>query len=352
MFVEDVKQNFVLLEDELKEKFGDNFHLQQATSIEHCFRILDQYRFDCVFVDLRLPETDKGKANAENGNRLIKEVVSNFGVPIAILSGNVAEADEELTSNNIIKAFDKGEQDTYKLAVDWIISQKKMIDIIRDVKIKLSSSFSKVFHTRIWPHWEDISRVSEKGDYDLVLPLVRQIAGHTVEQITYENELWHPYENYIIPSFVNDRSHTGDIFSFDQVYHVVLTPQCDMATGKASSVLLAKCTQKSDEWTGYIAKLKDEDQSKQAKGVKGLKGLLNQKEPAQHYLPPLPNSDEPLVVEFKQLITIEYEKLIEQLDKRIATVAPSFLANLTQRFGSYVSRTGQPNIKTEELNKA
>lgn len=54
-----------------------------------------------------------------------------------------------------------------------------------------------------------------------------------------------------------------------------------------------------------------------------------------------------MMVNFKTLIAIQYEELMAIRGDRVATIATPFLPNLTQRFGSYFSRVGQPNIDTD-----
>jgi hypothetical protein len=54
-----------------------------------------------------------------------------------------------------------------------------------------------------------------------------------------------------------------------------------------------------------------------------------------------------MVVEFKTLRTVPSNDL--DLGKRIASIAPAFVPNLVQRFGAYVSRTGQPNIEVSHF---
>ena len=55
------------------------------------------------------------------------------------------------------------------------------------------------------------------------------------------------------PALMSSRAHTGDIFRFEGVLWVVLTPQCDMATQKVESALLAKCTPGIAEWDANVA---------------------------------------------------------------------------------------------------
>jgi hypothetical protein len=66
-------------------------------------------------------------------------------------------------------------------------------------------------------------------------------------------------------------------------------------------------------------------------------------EVSQHFLPPL-QAGPPLMVQFTELTTRPLTELNGRLGDRKASVAPAFLPNLIQRFGAYMSRTGQPNI--------
>jgi hypothetical protein len=167
-----------------------------------------------------------------------------------------------------------------------------------------------------------------------------------------ENVKWHPFENYIVPALLENRPHTGDLFRLNGEIWVVLTPQCDMATQKAVSVLLARCDPKPkmDEWEKHVGLLQaGVSASKKADAEKFFKKLVNQSEPAQHFLPPLENG-QPLMVDFKNLQTIPLDGLQVRLSDRVASVATPFLGNLTQRFGAYVSRMGQPNIDTSHFS--
>src|SRR3546814_10079674 len=72
--------------------------------------------------------------------------------------------------------------------------------------------------------------------------------------------------------------------------------------------------------------------------------LVNQSRPGQHFLPPLPDDPRPLMVQFASITTRPFAELQGILGERKASISSPFLANLTQRFGSYISRVGQPNI--------
>ncbi|MCP4621892.1 MAG: hypothetical protein GY844_36275 [Bradyrhizobium sp.] len=177
----------------------------------------------------------------------------------------------------------------------------------------------------------------------------RQYASHIAESLGIDSDetvRWHPFENYVQPALQESRPHTGDIFKLDDALWVVLTPQCDMATQKAPTVLLARCDPNPaiEEWKENIAGLRpDASNNKKRAAERFFSRLVNQAEPALHFLPPL-EGEQPLMVDFKCLRIIDLIELQTKLSERLASVATPFLGNLTQRFGAYISRIGQPNI--------
>jgi hypothetical protein len=161
------------------------------------------------------------------------------------------------------------------------------------------------------------------------------------------NAPWHPYECYIHPALLEDRAHTGDIFRIDGTLAVVLTPACDMATQKADVVLLAAIDEDGQpDWEAHVAQLgQDVSNNVATKRDKFFAKLVNQNvDVSEHFLPPLANGP-PLMVRFREVSTQPLAWLNANLAHREASIAPAFLPNLVQRFGAWVSRTGQPNIE-------
>ena len=69
---------------------------------------------------------------------------------------------------------------------------------------------------------------------------------------------------------------------------------------------------------------------------------------SEHFLPPIA-AGPPLMVRFKSVSTKPLAWLNANLALREASIAPAFLPNLVQRFGAWVSRTGQPNIRASHF---
>jgi len=75
--------------------------------------------------------------------------------------------------------------------------------------------------------------------------------------------------------------------------------------------------------------------------------VFNQPDQAVHYLPPLPDENTPVTVEFGHLLTLPMQEVEAALEARIGSVTAPFVNNLIQRFGAYMSRVGQPNLNAQ-----
>ena len=330
---------------------GRCFKAEIAKSPEGAARELYFRKIDCALVDLRLPPDEcTERTDPGNGNRLAAALLRETGIPVAIISGHTGEADPDLLGESTVRAFEKAD-DGYEQAVDWLAQQWELMDALRVVRQRLEQSTAEVFARRIWPNW---SRMTDDMGHDgerLATAIARQYASHTAEFLGQDDDDWHPSENFIVPSYIADRAHTGDIFALNDGYWIVLTPQCDMATGKVPNALLAKCSLGVRGWEERLKTLGDgASNNKRKQAAKISHDLVNQNlSSSVHFLPPIPKEDKPLLVQFGKIQTMSLRELNQLLDARVASVSPPFLSNLVQRFGAFISRTGQPNINVENL---
>ncbi|WP_299567920.1 response regulator [uncultured Sulfitobacter sp.] len=358
LVVEDEDRMITLLSDALEDWNAANegnarrFDAIFVKSPEGAVRELYARKVDCALIDLRIPPNEGSeKTDAENGNALATALLRENGIPVAIISGHPGEAEPGLVDGETVRAFEKAD-DGYEDAVAWLASQWELMNALRAVRQKLERSTAEVFARRIWPYWSQIADTIGHDNEKLATAIARQYASHTAELLGQDGSSeWHPFENFIVPSYIADRPHTGDIFVLEGVTLIVLTPQCDMATGKVPNVLLAECTLGAEHWAENVAALRAAtSNNKRKEPTKFLRTFVNQNLPASvHFLPPLPGSEEPVLVQFSNIRTMPLADLNEQLDARVASVSPPFLSNLVQRFGAFISRTGQPNIGVEHL---
>src|SRR3546814_18622710 len=110
--------------------------------------------------------------------------------------------------------------------------------------------------------------------------------------------------------------------------------------GNISDVLRVRCDRDElGEWNDRIAKLKgaaNPDQIK--KHSEWFRKLVNQSRPGKHFLPPLPDDPRPLMVQFASITTRPFAELHGILVERKSSISSQFLANLTPRSVSYISR--------------
>ena len=322
-----------------------------AKSPEGAARELYFRKIDCALIDLRLPPDDRTeRTDPEHGNRLAASLLRETGIPVAIISGHTAEADQDLLGESTVRAFEKAD-DGYEQAVGWLAQQWELMDALRVVRQRLEQSTADVFARRIWPNWSQMKEDIGQDGKRLATAIARQYASHTAELLGQDADDWHPSENFIVPSYIADRAHTGDIFFFDDVYWIVLTPQCDMTTSKVPNVLLAKCSLGVEGWEGRLKVLaEDASKTQKKKAAKFSRDLVNQNlPPSEHFLPPVSKEVEPLLVQFGEIQTMPLDELNRRLDARVASVSPPFLSNLVHRFAAFIGRTGQPNISVEHL---
>ncbi len=332
------------------EKPDRVFRLEICETADDARGRLERVRYDFALFDLRLPDKAKGKSTEPRGNELAVTALDTCGIPVAIMSGNPNDLDQRLRKSKMVKVFNKGDKSAYNEAVGWFGSFWEMAGVVAAARKRIRKASAEIFAGRLWPHWKDFTGLDlESGEGTSLTDIVtRQYAGHVAEMLGNDGPdavKWHPFETYVMPSLWDHRAHTGDIFEFGEDLWVVLTPACDMANGNVSRVLLARCLRGEQDWKGQIAKLSVDATAEKAS--KYFRKLTNQQQPpgiSKHFLSPLPGTIEPLLVDFADIDTRPFSELAASLANRKASLSAPFLQNLTQRFGTYASRVGQPDI--------
>lgn len=357
LFVEDDPKIVDLMEMAVESWNSANAENDREFVLEKCetagqARVaLERTRYDAALFDLRLPGETKGRSSEPIGNELAFYALGQLGIPVAIMSGNPNDIDPKFKEFPLVNLFFKGDKEAYGNAVEWFAGWWDMMAVVAESRKRIQASSAEIFVKRLWPQWKDFAAINlaNGGDTSLLDIVTRQYASHVVELLGLDGPdhvKWHPFESYVIPSLWSHRAHTGDVFDFDGDIRVILTPQCDMANGNVANVLLAKCERGEQDWAQCVDNLKNADTDKKKdKAAKYFRKMVNQQLGAsQHFLPPLPGEAEPLLVDFADITVQPLKSVNGDLSKRVASVAAPFLSNLTQRFGSYVSRVGQPNI--------
>ena len=368
LFVDDDTAQQDLFETAVQDWNGKNaetgrcFHHETAETVEQAEELLKRKRFDAALFDLRVRSEGQVAQSANpTGNRLALSAMRERGVPVGIMTADDSVLDEEVRTSGQVRVFDKNAPDNdignaYDQAIAWFAELWGMLDVLDAARSRIDGSAADVFLRRIWPMWSNFAALEDGRDADLVDIVTRQYVSHIAELLGLDGPdavTWHPFEVYVNPSLLEDRSHTGDIFKFDEDLWVVLTPQCDMATQKVPNAILAKCVRGIKDWKENVEALKAAtSKTKKKEPTEFLRVFVNQNlGPAKHFLPPLPGEVEPLLVHFGDLRSMSMEELNQRLVARQASIAAPFLSNIVQRFGSYISRMGQPDIDVERFDQ-
>ncbi len=359
LFVEDDDSQVQLFQDAVDDwnsaRADRQIAIVRAADVAEAKDMLSFRRIDAALFDLRLPPAKGEKGAARSGNELAQTSLKEVGVPIGIISGNPADLDQSLKDLPLVRVFDKGDDNVYAPVTTWLGEKWMLMTVLRSTRRQVQASGADIFLKRLWPRWETYTGLTGADEDELTRIVTRQYVGHVAEKLGLDgngNASWHPYEAYIHPALLESRAHTGDIFRLDGQLTVILTPACDMATQKADVVLLAGIDEASQpDWDAKVAQLTQADLSNAAveKRDKFFAKLVNQNvDVSEHFLPPLLDGP-PLMVRFKNVQTRPLKWLNENLADRQASIAPAFLPNLVQRFGAWISRTGQPNIEVSHF---
>lgn len=304
----------------------------------------ETHRVDCALLDLRLRE---GGGNIAHGNDLAIKAVDGIGIPVGVISGWPGDLNEGLAERHLLRTFDKN-IGGYARALEWFGGLWEMMEVLKAARGKLESAGAEIFASHVWPHWTDYAAWPGLDQASLRTVIARQFAGHIAERLGADQGTpgWHPFECYLKPPLKARGVQTGDMFRMADGLWVVLSPQCDLATKGVDNVLLARCEENQPgDWAEKVAALLEAQQAGDVPQKKSrfFTDLVNQNMAvSKHFLPPLDGA--PIVVDFKRIKTETLDELEAAVSNRAASIASSFLPNLTQRFGAYVSRNGQPNI--------
>ena len=308
-----------------------------AKSVTEAKSILENQRIDAVVVDLRLEGATGRTEPNDHGNALIEYVRQAHPVAMAIHSGQSQEAEVENCPQ--VEIFDRG--DGLEPVFEWLGRQLSMLAQLRSTQRAFDRETARVFFGSIWPRWTNwTAGIGAESSEGLGAALTRHVIAHVHDSLLDAGGgVAHAEETYFIPP-LKSRLDTGDLINRGtNGLWIVLTPRCDLATGKSDTLLLARCESIREEWLN--ASPKAQRKISQHNG-----------EAKKHFLPELVDHtgkpQGPWMVKFHDLRTADLDMAKTGFaSKRFASLAPQFVPSLVERFGAYFSRIGTPNLSSE-----
>lgn len=354
LFVEDVQNEtdrFIRNLNEFNDNKSSPIHLEPVTagSAVEALKLLSSTRFHAGMVDLRIPGPQGESSAAGSGNMVISAIVERYAMPVIAHSGYVGELEEELREYPILQL--EKDEDSHEKAFEWLSGLTPLMKAVEAANDQIGKLSAKVFVGSIWPRW-DRGHEPDLNEAALHQVITRQLVAYVSEHLVFPDDAnpnHHLYEFYFDPPVRKDRLYTGDLIGLGDEFHVIVTPQCNIARTYPDHILLAKCREIKTEWSGLKEKIDQKTGSPNNKLKDKIKRLATQDcGIAEHFIPPCGERG-PWMVEFKNLTSIPSSDAENLLGRRIASMAPQFIPNLVQRLSSYLGRVGQPDLDQDEL---
>lgn len=329
------------------DRNGFTINTWKAASIQEAMDTITKAKLDALVVDLRLQKEEGVGDDNDDGNELIRKVVETTACGVVVYTGQKAQAN--VKDYPQVEVFDKGEG--VMPVLGWLSRQRELLTELRAVSRAVERETAKVFFKSIWPRWKQWSGKAE-GVSDA---LARHVTAHVHDALldAAKGEA-HPEEAYFVPP-LKERLDTGDLVKIGEDIWAVVTPRCDLANdSKVVSLLLAKCKNVSTRYAELDAAVTqaNTDAKKESATKNLMRYVQHEGSPKQHFLPPAFDANGkqmgPWMVQFHDLHAIPIEQAKADLPRaRIASLAPQFVPSLVERFGSYFSRIGTPNMSSD-----
>jgi CheY-like chemotaxis protein len=325
----------------VEDKGGPQIRLVTASSEDEANLTIQHQRFDAAIIDLKLDGNGEDPHN-DGGNRVLKRILESEIAITAIFTGQPHDAVIPDYAQKQVRVITKGGGDGegHQGALQWLLANQALVKCVRQVTQRFQREMASTFQRSIWPRWALWVEGEDPQNAQFLLTAVaRHLASHVHDQFLLEgDETAHSEEWYWVPPRL-DRINTGDIIrGGDGAIEVVVTPRCDLATGKLTSVQLVRCDDLSEDW------------EKLGKGKK--KEILKNAKTNEHFIPKMSlNRDEvigPLLVRFDKIRTVEKSEadpLLTNIGTRLAAISSPFLPSLVERLGNYYSRIGTPDYR-------
>lgn len=323
------KDTVEVMNDEKPER---ELELTVASTYEDAKQLLNN-QFNGVIVDIKL---DDGKS----GNEIIHTIISNYRIPVAVMTGT---PDTDLEEGSPIIVYKKGEK-KYKDIIDDLVMafDTGLFAVIGGSGI-LEETMNRVFWKNLYPQIESWMELKKEG-YDTEKILLRYAVSHIQELLDYEVPSYVTHEMYIKPP-INENVKTGTILKRkeDGNYCIVLSPPCDLALhkGKMKTDTVMVCKIESEE---KICKeiIGDAKETKRKNVL--LPAIKNNYKEYYHWLPQN-GLFEGGYINFRYTRNYSPVELDQYFEKSDLHLTNFFIKDILSRFSAYYARQGQPDFK-------
>ena len=332
LFVEDKEPDIESMKDSLV-RFNEEKTANVSIDIAHNKQEFNEkklYDYDAVICDLKIPESSSNPSTlGVYGNDILRDIQSeSFNIPVYIITGTMenVECDEVC----YLGVRTKGDPNVYYETLTDIHSlhDTGIIPIIGARGI-LQQHIKDIYTKYLSPQIKEgtWNRYNSNGK-DTQNILIRYVSS--ILQAKLSNFCKAVSEEmYIIPS-PHENIKTGTILQKDEEFYVVLNPECDLVirddgTPKTDFVLICKLNYD-------YATFKRENKDK----------LKNYNLPHAYFLPQNSVFSKGYL-NFRNVQSVPYNDIITNYTIK-GQITDCFTKEIVQKFSSYYSRQGQPDL--------
>lgn len=334
------------------------YKVYPVQTLDEAKEIIKYNKLDTAVIDLNLNNGDGADPDNADGNIAIEELMTNFRMPIFVVSGEPGKLKENLSDNHLINLYTRDDFTTkngFETIIPPLFLSKSIHYFARDGF--LEQKINKFY----WKHLSQTIESWEKVESEYPEDIEKILSRHTLSCLNeelYVNgnigsfDKYHPGEMYIIPP-IKQHYHTGDIAEKDGEKYIIINPACDIVNkGKLEHYTIVKIHKATE-----IPKIKNKTPENQESYInENLK--KSNKLDRYHLLPKFDLFDEHYVIDFQNITIVKigedektnYAEYLEERERyikeysRIISIASPFLKDIIARFSAYYARQGQPNF--------
>lgn len=324
--------------------------------------------FDGAIIDLTLLDQN------EAGNQIVEKIIESFfRIPIAIFTGNEHYWDENLNAKILlIGIFRKGRIEHEKILDRfWDIYNTGLTHIMGG-RGKIETTLNQVFLENLKPNrkrWISYAEGEEENSERTQKALLRYTLNHLLQLLEDDREDYFPEEVYLYPPVLDEvttrsKLTTGSIVKENNQWFVVLSPACDLITGRGGQfterILFVEIEKEADivnKALNRLQRITDEEEKQKVKEDILQRLSRNNHCFYYHWLPPVnfkfsgggSLDFDGGFLNFRKSEALSKRKFRTKFRDPLIQISPFFVKDIVSRFSSYYARQGQPDIDSEEF---
>mgnify|MGYP004533363029 CR=1 FL=1 len=306
---------------------------QENKSFEEGLDYIEKYNPDIIVLDLQ----DKAD-DCFPGSSILDKIWNKSFRPVCIFSGQLVNAAiiKENYTSPLVYFVNKGDENP---VIEYLSKLEPYTNSIRKMQEKMHEAFRRSFDVLQYVFQDEIR------DENIIAYLCN---CRMKDSFSYElqDSTLPAWGQYIYPS-LSEHMLTGDVICSeddlnsknqkDRTYYVIISQSCDIITQKISRILAAKCQDK--QILNEALSLPHKIQNARDRLSKYLNAGY---EKNLFFLPSFGEILPDLVVDLKDIITIEFDALIKY--KKIISLSSPYCERLVWAFMQNACRPGVPSF--------